>query len=1304
MSQVRPSFPSQLKQCYQADFFRLKRQYLHCLKLAEDKKQAALDKWQAQLDTSIARKDARRSGLPDITYPEQLPVSQKRDDIIAAIKQHQVVIVAGETGSGKTTQLPKMCLEAGRGLNGFIGHTQPRRLAARTVCDRIAEELKTKIGEKVGYKVRFNDQMSDTAYIKLMTDGILLTEMQHDRFLNQYDTIIIDEAHERSLNIDFILGYLKQLLIKRRDLKLIITSATIDPERFSNHFSGAPIIEVSGRTFPVEVRYQAINDSNDTERDQLQAIFDAVDELQKEPPGDVLIFMNGEREIRDTAEALEKRNLRHTEILPLYARLSANEQNRVFQSHTGRRIVLSTNVAETSLTVPGIRYVIDPGTARISRYSYRTKVQRLPIEAISQASANQRKGRCGRVADGICIRLYSEDDFNGRPEFTDPEILRTNLASVILQMLALGLGDIEQFPFVQPPDGRSINDGVNLLLELGCVSKTKASRHKSNQKGRSSQFTLTSIGKQVSRLPIDPRLARMLVAAVNQNSLYETTVIAAALSIQDPRERPNDQQNKADEMHKRFNAEGSDFLSFLKLWDYLKEMQQQLSGNQFRRMCRVEFLNYLRVREWQDLFSQTNQSLKDLNLNMNDNPAGDDAIHKSLLPGLLSHVGNKHNEKGYIGARNSQFHIFPGSALFKKQPKWIIASELVETSRLYARNNAGIEVEWLEEFSQHLVKYQYDEPHWEKKRQSVVAFETQKLYGLPIVNRRRIQYSKIDPVISHELFIREALINRQLNFKVDFIEHNNQLIDEVIELEDKARRRDILIDEDDLFNFYNEKIPADIADTQHFKKWWNQAKREQPDLLKFSKDDLMKHEADHVTAAAYPDQWQQGNIDLKLDYVFEPGKSEDGIHVKIPLPLLNQIEDKGFDWTIPAYQHELIVALIKSLPKALRRNFVPAPNFADACMKALGKHKDLPLIEAVTKELLRLSGIRIPPESWDMSQIPAHLVPKFTVVDEHDKPIATDGDLATLKHKLQGQLKQTLSKVADDGIEQKGLTQWPDIELPVEYSKKRGNYQVKAYPALHDDKTSASIKLFDSLELANFQHTAGVVRLICLNIPSPLSYLREKLPNKAKLGLYFNPFGQINDLIQDCVEASVEQFVLTQALNIRNEADYLKLLNTIKADICDIVLKVAQQVEKVLTTSHQIAKQLKGKTSFEMIQAQSDLKAQLETLIFKGFVRFHGVDNLSHLQRYLDAIVRRMEKLKSDPVRDRLNRDTVVNCEEQAQVYLEHLFKPLPSPTEYRELYYMLQELRVSIFAQNLGTQYAISPKRVTNFIKDISK
>ncbi|MDX1728310.1 MAG: ATP-dependent RNA helicase HrpA, partial [Pseudoalteromonas tetraodonis] len=809
----------ELKTCLKKDQFSFKKR-LHGVKKITDeaKLTSALEKITADISRSQSLREQRLAGLPNVTYPEQLPVSQKKYTIKEAIANNQVVIIAGETGSGKTTQIPKMCLELGRGVDGYIGHTQPRRLAARSVANRIAEEMQCELGQQVGFKIRFSDQVSNNSYIKLMTDGILLAEIQQDRFLNQYDTIIIDEAHERSLNIDFILGYLKNLLPKRPDLKVIITSATIDPERFSKHFDDAPIIEVSGRTFPVDVRYNPISDIQkedmEAEGDQLQGIFDAVDELCAEGPGDILIFLNGEREIRDTADALSKRNLKHTDILPLYSRLSNAEQNRIFAPHSRRHIILSTNVAETSLTVPGIRYVIDPGTARISRYSYRTKVQRLPIEPISQASANQRMGRCGRVEAGICIRLYSEDDFLSRPEFTDPEILRTNLASVILQMLALGLGDMAQFPFVQAPDSRNINDGLTLLEELEAVKEAK--RHQ--------KTSLTQSGRELSRLPVDPRLAKMVLTAHKLGALREVIIIVAALSIQDPRERPQEKRQAANEKHGRFDDPDSDFIAFLNLWNYLEEQQSELTNSQFRKLCQKDFLAYMRIREWQDIVYQISTVCNEMKMKATTNVADSELIHKALLSGMLSHIGFKDEKQLYKGARNSQFHIFPGSGLFKKSPKWMMSAELVETSKLYARINAKIDVNWVEPFAQHLVKRSYTEPHWEKKPGAVIAFEQQTLYGLLIVNKRRCVYSKIDPKVSRELFIRSALVEQELGLNEAFLAYNRELIEDIQVLENKSRRRDILVDEQTLFEFYEKKIPSDINNRAAFINWYKTQK------------------------------------------------------------------------------------------------------------------------------------------------------------------------------------------------------------------------------------------------------------------------------------------------------------------------------------------------------------------------------------------------------------------------------------------------------------------------------------------------
>ncbi|EAR27693.1 helicase, ATP-dependent [Pseudoalteromonas tunicata D2] len=1295
MAQATRELYRSLKQCLNKDQFFFKRRLDGIAKIKNEEKQAkVLAEVTLAIEKSIATRAQRLANLPKVSYPENLPVSQKKDDIKEAIANNQVVIVAGETGSGKTTQLPKICLELGRGAAGFIGHTQPRRLAARTVANRIAEELNCPLGQEVGFKIRFNDQVSDKTAVKLMTDGILLAEIQHDRFLNQYDTIIIDEAHERSLNIDFILGYLKNLLPRRPDLKVIITSATIDPERFSKHFNDAPIIEVSGRTFPVDVRYRPITevdkDEMEAEGDQLQGIFDAVDELMAEGPGDILIFMNGEREIRDTAEALGKRNLKHTEVLPLYSRLSNAEQNKIFASHSGRRIVLSTNVAETSLTVPGIKYVIDPGTARISRYSYRTKVQRLPIEAISQASANQRKGRCGRVQAGICIRLYSEDDFLGRPEFTDPEILRTNLASVILQMLALGLGDISQFPFVQPPDNRNITDGLRLLEELEAVEEVQA--------GKTPK--LTQSGKELSRLPVDPRLAKMVLAAKQFNSVFEVIVIVAAMSIQDPRERPREKKAQSEEKHQRFNEPDSDFIAFLNLWRYLEEQQQALSNNQFRRMCQQEFLAYMRVREWQDLVYQLTTVCQEMNVAINNEPAGFDAIHQALLAGLLSHIGFKDEDNSYKGARNSRFHVFPGSSLFKKSPKWLMAAELVETSRLFARINAKIDLKWVEPLAQHLIKRSYSEPHWEKKPGCVIALEQQTLYGLIIVNQRRTVYSKIDPKLSRELFIREALVNQELGKDEGFLKHNLALVEDIQSLENKARRRDILVDDQTLFEFYDKKIPEHVNNRNDFAHWWKKQQKADAGFLNMTRENLMMHQANHISAADYPDVWQQDRLMLPLEYHFEPGKAVDGVALQIPLALLNQVEDIGFDWHIPAFRHELITGLIKSLPKATRRNFVPAPNFADAVMATLAPMQGK-FIEAVSQKLLKMSGIRIDENEWDYTALASHLRIMFEVRDDKGALLARNHNLQALKDQLQGKVSDTLSKVADKGIEKTELIEWDFGALPEAYVKKQAGYEIKAFPALVDKKSSAAVELFDSQLKAEQAHKHGLRRLILLNIPSPIKYLQQKLPNKAKLGLYFNPFGQVKDLIDDCIAAGVDTLCPDFAL-IRDEADFNRAKEKVRGELGDAVVQIATEVEQVLSLANAVHKRLKGKVDLSMITAHGDIKQQLSTLVFKGFVCQFGAEKLKDLVRYLQAIERRLEKLPVDPNRDRL---CVLELNKVAEAYqgeVNKVPKGYVLPEALQAIFWMQQELRVSFFAQTLGTPYPVSAKRVLNAINEL--
>ena len=1260
---------------------------------SQEAQQAVAAEIQLQIEQAQLRVENRKSAVKNpIVFPESLPVSQRKAEIQKLLSEHQVIVVAGETGSGKTTQLPKMCLELGFGNLGMIGHTQPRRIAARSVAARIAEELETELGGLVGYKVRFNDQISDDTQIKLMTDGILLAEIQNDRFLNQYSCLIIDEAHERSLNNDFILGYLKQLLPRRRDLKVIITSATIDVERFSKHFNNAPIIEVSGRTYPVEVRYRPIVEEDD--QDQLQGILNAVDELQAEGRGDILIFMNGEREIRDTAEALQKQNLKHTEILPLFARLSAQEQNKIFHPSGLNRIVLATNVAETSLTVPGIKYVIDPGTARISRYSYRTKVQRLPIEPISQASANQRKGRCGRVSEGICIRLYSEEDFNSRPEFTDPEILRTNLASVILQMTALGLDDIEAFPFVDAPDKRHIQDGIKLLEELGAFEMVRTKAGEKRQ--------LTAVGRQLAQLPVDPRLAKMLLGAVSQGALHEVMIIVAALSIQDPRERPQEKQQASDEKHRRFADKKSDFLAFLNLWRYLQEQQKELSKNQFRRQCQKDFLNYLRIREWQDIYHQIRLTVREMGLPINSEKAEYQQIHTALLSGLLSHIGLKEAEKQqYLGARNAHFAIFPNSVLFKKQPKWVMAAELVETSKLWGRMVAEIEPEWIEPLAEYLIKKSYSEPRWSKSRGAVIADEKVTLYGVPIVAARPVNYGAIEPTVSREIFIQSALVEGDWNTKHKFFKENQRLVREVEELEHKSRRRDILVDDRTLFEFYDQRIGTEVVSQKHFDTWWKKAQQKDPELLNFKRSFLINDDAEQVSKLDFPNFWHQGNLKLKLTYQFEPGTEADGVTVHIPLPLLNQVEMTGFDWQIPGLREELVIALIKSLPKSYRRNFVPAPNYAQAFLsRAVPLEK--PLLDTLIYELRRMTGVTVETEHWNWEQIPSHLKMTFRVVDENGKKIAESMNLDELKFNLKDRVQESISAVADDGIEQSGLHIWSFSDLPQCYEQKQRGFSVKAFPAIVDEKDAVGIKLFETEFEQAVAMQQGLRRLLLLNVPSPIKYLHEKLPNKAKLGLYFTPFGRVLDLIDDCIACAVDKLIADFGGFVWDEAGFEKLRDFVRENLNEVTVDIAQKVEQILSLNHALNQRLKGKMDFTMAFAFSDIKAQLSGLIYPGFVQKSGYDRLPDLQRYLQAVDKRIDKLAQDVNRDRAAMLRVEQVQQAYQQLLAKLPKSKPISDEVAEIRYMIEELRVSLFAQQLGTKYQVSDKRILNLISQL--
>ncbi|UFR03308.1 ATP-dependent RNA helicase HrpA [Streptomyces sp. Go40/10] len=1287
------------------DAHRLGRRLEGARKIRKPEARAAV---LAEIDGEIGRAEARmaerRSRVPAVTYPEQLPVSQKKDEIAAAIRDHQVVIVAGETGSGKTTQIPKICLELGRGVRGMIGHTQPRRIAARTVAERVAEELRTPLGESVGWKVRFTDQVNpDATFIKLMTDGILLAEIQTDRELRAYDTIIIDEAHERSLNIDFLLGYLAQLLPKRPDLKVVITSATIDPERFSRHFGDAPIVEVSGRTYPVEVRYRPLleEDSEDADRDQITAICDAVEELQAEGPGDILVFLSGEREIRDTADALEKKKYRFTEVLPLYARLSHAEQHRVFQPHTGRRIVLATNVAETSLTVPGIKYVIDPGFARISRYSHRTKVQRLPIEPVSQASANQRKGRCGRTSDGICIRLYAEEDFLARPEFTDAEILRTNLASVILQMTAAGLGDIEKFPFIDPPDHRNIRDGVQLLQELGALDPAQKDPRK----------RLTDTGRKLAQLPVDPRLARMVLEADKNGCVREVMVIAAALSIQDPRERPAEKQAQADQQHARFKDESSDFLAYLNLWRYIREQQKERGSSSFRRMCKQEYLNFLRIREWQDIYTQLRTVAKQMGIHLNEDDAPADRVHVSLLAGLLSHIGMKDvkdgNKNEYLGARNAKFAIFPGSALFRKQPKFVMSAELVETSRLWARVNARIEPEWVEPLAGHLLKRTYSEPHWEKDQAAVMAYEKVTLYGVPIVAQRKVNYGRIDPETSRELFIRNALVEGDWRTHHKFFADNRKLLSEVEELEHRARRRDIVVDDETLFDFYDQRVPEHVVSGAHFDSWWKRKRNEQPDFLDFEREMLIRESAEAVTKADYPDSWRQGQLTFRVTYQFEPGADADGVTVHIPLQVLNQVTDEGFDWQIPGLREEVVTELIRSLPKPIRRNYVPAPNYAKAFLE-----KAVPLQEPLTvtmaRELKRMVGVPFEAEDFDWAKVPDHLKITFRIVDERRRKLAEDKDLEALKLRLKPKARKALSQAAaatasregGESLERTGLTDWTIGSLTRVFETRRAGQPVKAYPALVDDGDTVSVRLFDTEAEQAEAMWKGTRRLILRNIPvNPAKFASEKLTNAQKLALSANPHGSIQALFDDCAMAAADKLIADFGGPVWDEESYRKLYDKVRAEIVDTTVRTVAQVQQVLAAWQACERRLKAVGSPALLANLTDVRKQLDALVKPGFVTWAGIRRLPDVMRYLVAADRRLQQMPTNVQRDTTRMEKVHEMQDEYAWLLEQLPQGRPVPQQVLDIRWMIEELRVSYFAHALGTAYPVSDKRIVKAI-----
>ena len=1359
-----------------------------------------------------------------ITYPEELPVSERRDDIMNAIRDNQVVIIAGETGSGKTTQIPKMCLELGLGEKGLIGHTQPRRLAARSVAERIAEELGQKIGETVGYQVRFTSEVGEHSAIKLMTDGILLAEIQNDKLLRRYSTLIIDEAHERSLNIDFILGYLKRILPQRPDLKVIITSATIDPERFARHFSPSyvpgkgivdenlsdeereiaeailpddapPIIEVSGRTYPVEIRYRHLEGDelylDDEEvaedRDPTDAILDAIKELSKEAPGDILIFFSGEREIRDAKDAIEAMVLKsprlNYEVLPLYARLSLAEQHRVFSPGSRPRIVLATNVAETSLTVPGIKYVIDTGTARISRYSARTKVQRLPIERISQASANQRSGRCGRVSDGIAIRLYSEEDFNSRPEFTDPEILRTNLAAVILQMIAIGVvrepGDISRFPFVQPPASRAINDGVNLLRELGAL--TERTRRKG--RGGNNSATLTAIGRAMAAFPVDPRLARMIIEGGRRGCAKETMVLAAALTIQDPRERPADVRAEADAMHARFVDDTSDFSSFLLLWDYINEQQAALSSSQLRKMCHREFINYLRIREWQDLFAQLREMGRTANIHASGGrdinaSAHEVDIHKSLLTGLLSHVGVKEerekDSKGrtrgpreYLGARGTKFAIFPGSGLFKKGPDWVLSAELVETSRLWARTNAAIEPQWIEEVGKHLISVQYSEPHWSLSSGAAVAYAKGTLFGLTIYADRPVQYARVDAAAAREIFIQSALVEGQWHTQHKFYLRNQRALAEVEELEARLRRRDLRVDDSVLFAFYDARVPAHVTDVRAFDKWWKQARLEDDNFLDFNPEKLINEEAADYDDSQFPRQWVQrtdsGELTLDLRYEYAPtagvggarteAAKRDGVAVQVPILFLNQLSPEPFRWQIPGLRHELVTALIKSLPKAIRRNFVPAPDVARAACAALEEDYSPAtdeLLPSLALVLRRLRGVVVEPEAFNWDAVPEHLKMGFQVRNARNKILGEGKDLRALQQQLHKEIRSALADSlgasdeamakmvalaqggsgnsggsgnagssaasakkgakspakgtqaeagASGGVrEVTGLTafpadMFPDGAIPRKVQRVIATQAVNGYPALVDEGSSVGLRIFPTEAEQLHEQRRGIIRLLQLQVPSPVRYVSEHLSHKEKIVFTQNPHGSIDELIRDCTVAALDHLV--PHTPIFTHAEYSELYEHVRAELIETVFDVTKLVAEILSEATALKKAIKKATSLTTMHAVSDVKAQMENLVYPGFVAKTGYDQLVHIPRYLKAAQVRLTKLGPNLHRDNQLMLTVQDLEDS----YDNAVKSLPAgtivPDALRRVNWMIEELRVSFFAQELGTAYTVSEKRI---------
>lgn len=1328
---IPANFEHALQGCMLADRHALRRkvQEIKTLQKTADEKsnakaQRLMNEVVQKMHTSQQKYQLRLAQLPKPEYPLELPVSGKREEIASAISRHQVVIVCGETGSGKTTQLPKICLALGRGVSGLIGHTQPRRIAARSVASRIAQELKTPLGEAVGYKVRFNDKLSESSYIKLMTDGILLAETQSDKFLNAYDTIIIDEAHERSLNIDFLLGYLKQLLPKRPDLKVIVTSATIDADRFSQHFNGAPVIEVSGRTFPVEIRYRPLGaagfrarevaeadnpqfdlddetvfgiarkaktearwlEEDDEEEAIEEAILDAADDLLRQGDGDILVFLPGEREIRDVADHLRKyqgrsTKLKHIEVLPLFARLSIEDQQKIFRSHTGRRIVLATNVAETSLTVPGIKYVIDAGLARVNRYSTRAKVEQLQIEKISQAAAKQRAGRCGRVSNGICVRLYSEQDFNGRPEFTEPEILRSSLAAVILRMAALRLGDVAEFPFIEAPSSRLIADGYQLLQELGAVDARRQ---------------ITDTGLQLAKLPLDPRVGRMILAAKREHCLREILIIASVLSIQDPRERPMDKREAADNAHAKFAGEGSDFMSYLKLWDFFDNaLKTKKSNKDLLNQCHSNFLSFLRLKEWRELHGQLLEIVTEMEFKLNEKEANFEQIHKALLAGLLGNIGFKDGDNdSYAGARGIRFHIAPGSTLKKTRPKWVMAAELVDTTKLYARGVAKIEPDWIEPLARGLTDSHYSDPRWDRKMGMVNAWERVSLYGLTIIPKRRVHYGPINPVESREIFIREALANGEFDTKAAFFTANERLIAEVEELEHKARRQDVLVDEHKLFAFYDAKIPADIFNAASFEKWRADAEKISPRLLYLTRDDLMRHGADAITAVQFPEKIMLDGVETNLKYRFEPGHVLDGVTATVPLALLNQLNPVQTEWLVPGMLREKITYLIKALPKTFRRVCVPVPEFVTGFLEEVGEQFSQPMLDTLASYIQRKTTLKISKEDWDLSDIPPHHLMNFSVLDDSGRELAMGRDWNALKKQLGSAAQLTFRNTSPD-IEKTGLKQWDFGDLPQTLSFERDGLKVTGYPALEDTQDSIAVKLFDTEREAEISHRKGVCRLMRFELKEQMKQLEKSLPNFNQYALVLRNVMSADDLREDMILAIADRAFIGEDDLPRTNAEFMVLKQRARTRLPAVTQAVARQAQAI-ATEYQLLVQKQGQMLATVNRLKRDLEQQISLLVYKGCFHQTPWEQLQHIPRYLKALRLRIEKHPANPDRDGKNATSVGLIWQKWQDKVNALSAAhLDIPQHLLDFRWLIEELRVSLFAQELKTPFPVSLKRL---------